>query len=128
MSEAAKTEETPSIVSLPFRASVTKTAFLLALSGVQIHYLTVVRDRQNRVPGSSYANSRPGTDVFVPSVKTLISKGLVEHNPYWAVADFSDKPGEPPKDPSQDKTWVYRLTPAGEAVYTLRQIAGLVDA
>ncbi|WP_379069235.1 hypothetical protein ACHMW4_04225 [Mesorhizobium sp. UC22_110] len=61
--------------------------------------------------------SRSGRGTFIPTVKALIKRGLVEHNPMIGT-----------RLPSGVKVkWIYRLTPAGEHVFYLLKFAGLAD-
>lgn len=62
--------------------------------------------------------SRTGRSSFVPTVNGLIRRGLVEHNPAARIVGINT--------PGVKLKWWYRLTPAGELVFQLMQMAGVV--
>lgn len=96
-----------------FSSYTTGMAFHIALSHDQASLLAHLG-----LTGS-YAGwkSRTGRNNFVPTVGSLIKRGLVEHNPMMRT-----------KLPHGVKVkWIYRLTPAGEHVFYLLKFAGLMD-
>lgn len=91
----------------------TRVSFNLTLTKTQVFYLWSIAERrflsvhdERRHAGAPEA---PRHDLFVPSARGLIERGLVYRN---------EKAG------SHD--WPYELTDAGKHVYELLKIAGIV--
>ena len=99
-----------------FAGYATRVAFDLRLTRTQIFYLSMVDagyynlDFEEKVKAE---NEFVGRDIFVPQVRGLIERGLVEHQAAVKTR------------PRRNSDWVYRLTPAGSHVFSLLQIAGL---
>ncbi len=70
--------------------------------------------------GQSYQQwrSRSGRSTFIPVFRQLERRGLIEHNP-MALAALPE---------GVSLKWVYRLSPAGKAVYELLKLSGVADA
>jgi hypothetical protein len=94
-----------------FASATTGVAFALTLTMNHVTCLQAVSLGQYH-----HWQSASGRSLFVPMVDGLIRRGLVEHNP--AVKEKLP-PGVKPR-------WVYRLTPAGEHILALLNIAGLL--
>ena len=114
-----------------FRDYATRVSFNLTLTRNQIYVIRTIREECARpISGRQYSviegrddirgivrasMNMPGGDMWVPGVRRLSEMGLVEYH-----------------DPSLMKpTWsehVWRLTPAGEHVCRLLEVAGLIPA
>jgi hypothetical protein len=96
-----------------FASYTTGVAFHIALSHDQsslIAHLGFLR------PYSTW-QGRSGRNMFVATVRALIRRGLVEHNPMVLT-----------RLPHGVKVkWIYRLTPAGEHVFYLLKFSGLAE-
>lgn len=106
---------TLSVWQAQFTDATTSTAFSLSLTRNQVSLL-------DHIGAHDFPNqwrSAKGRDLFVPTVRGLIDRGLVEHNP-MAMAKSTLPPGTRIK-------WFYRLTPAGVHVLALLRLAGLAD-
>lgn len=99
-----------------FAGYATRIAFDIRLTRPQIFYLSLIgagyRATSRNGQHWDRENSEIGRHIFVPQVKGLQERGLVEHQ-------TNMRPGSHPDD------WIYRLTEAGEHVYSLLKIAGL---
>jgi len=101
-----------------FASYATRVAFDIRLTRQQIFYLCYAAsysetDYETR---RNAEVSHVGRSLFVPFVKGLIERGLVEHNPRARTETAARLP------------YIYRLTPAGEHVMALLKIAGLAVA
>jgi hypothetical protein len=103
-----------------FKEHTTNIAFQLSLSGNMVRALEMAHayhhGRNREAHNISYDFGRS-----VPSIRCLINRGLVEHH---------DMDGSKMNTPAQlaeyaNHRW-YTLTPAGDAVYQLCVIAGLI--
>ena len=94
-----------------------RIAFNLTLSRNQITSLAMVAiyDKGVQWPGD---RSRQNPDLFIPGVRGLESRGLIEHNKAWALSAAEQV--------NADLSWVFRLTQAGEHVHALLKIAGVL--
>lgn len=97
-----------------FANFATRVSFNLTLTKAQVFYLWAVKNgnafvsvRGEPIP---HAPEAPKHDIFVPSVRGLVDRGLVE------------------RTPGADGYGFWQLTEAGEKVYELLVIAGLVTA
>lgn len=113
-----------------FAGYATRVAFDIRLTRTMIFYLSAVaaleqcgphemlnyeNDRSISAQASAMRRGEGLMDIWVPSMKGLGERGLVEHN----AAANSRGVGDP------EPTWWYRLTPAGQHVMALLRIAGL---
>lgn len=99
-----------------FSDFTTRVSFNLTLTKSQVYYLWAVKQRsvapiRHPVDGAPQA---PKHDIFVPQIRGLIDRGLVirEERP-----NINGAP-----------TWPYELTEAGEKVYDLLVLAGLITS
>ena len=94
-----------------FTRYTTGFAFNLTLSRDQANLLAAIgADEWQGWVGAA------GRGNFIPIVKALIRRGLVEHNPAINAANL----------PANMKPkWFYRLTPAGQHVVALLQLTGV---
>lgn len=95
----------------------TRVSFNLTLTKTQVFYLWSIAERrflsvhdEKGMPGAPEA---PRHDLFVPSARGLIERGLVYRK---EVERF------------EEHVWPYELTEAGKHVYELLKIAGIVAA
>lgn len=105
-----------------FAEHATRVAFNLTLSRNQITALVIVDQHKSGTGPWPYPRSRQTPDMFIPGVRGLQVRGLVEHNPAWR----SEK-GDPGHE-DRDLSWAFRLTEAGNHVLGLLRCAGLVAA
>lgn len=94
----------------------TRVSFNLTLTKTQVFYLWQIAERNfvsvhsgEVKPGSP---EMPRHDIFVPSVRGLIERGLVERNDLDEIGVG---------------VWPYELTEAGKHVYELLKLAGLIQ-
>lgn len=86
--------------------------------------LTLSRDQANLLEAIGFNawegwTGFSGRGNFIPVVKALIRRGLVEHNP---IIHAANRPAN-----SRPK-WFYRLTPAGQHVLALLRLSGVAVA
>lgn len=97
-----------------FTSYTTGMAFNISLSHDHADLLSLIGSGEKL---SGWRN-RNGRSNFVPTVNGLIRRGLVEHNPAARIVGFNT--------PGVKLKWIYRLTPAGERVFDLLRMAGIV--
>lgn len=101
-----------------FTRYTTGFAFNLTLSRDQTSLLEAIgNDASGAVHGWAGASGR---GVFIPVVKALIRRGLVEHNPACSIVGQSAM--------GIKIKWYYRLTPAGRHVLELLRLSGVAGA
>lgn len=103
------------MINRAFANYATRVSFNLTLTKAQVFYLWQVKNRQFvsvREDIQGFSPEVPRHDIFVPSVRGLVERGLVDFTPLERV---------------DVDTWPYKLTEAGEHVYALLKLAGLVQ-
>lgn len=101
------------MINRAFANYATRVSFNMTLTKAQVFYLWQVKNRQlmsvhEEIEGVS--PEVPRHDIFVPTTRGLIERGLVER-----------------LEDTEMGSWPYRLTEAGEHVYALLKLAGLVQ-
>lgn len=101
------------MINHAFANYATRVSFNMTLTKAQVFYLWQVKNRQlisvhQEIEGVS--PEVPRHDIFVPTTRGLIERGLVER-----------------LDNVEMGSWPYKLTEAGEHVYALLKLAGLVQ-
>lgn len=105
-----------------FKDEVTNASFHLTLSSRMVMALGMCKayskcnDPIARMMGEKFNH-------FVPAVRSLINRGLVEHHP---LPEKIREMKEPERSFAQAKYVWYTLTPAGEHVYQMCILAGLI--
>lgn len=95
-----------------FTRYTTGFAFQLSLSRDQASLLEAISLAPKGFPADWVGASGRGT--FVPCVKALDRRGLIEHNPAHAL-----------NERGVTIKWHYRLTPAGQHVLELLRLSGV---
>ena len=109
-----------------FAGYVTRVAFNISLSRSQIATLAHIAERSRRPNDIPVAEELtfPSPGNFIPSVRSLVDRGLVEYTPLKTKVrpGWTSHPlivsGQP---------WSYSLTRAGELVVELLKEAGIVQ-
>ena len=106
------------MINNAFANYATRVSFNLSLTKTQVFYLWQVKSRNfvSVREGVHTPVAMPKHDVFVPCVRGLIDRGLVVRHERIVDCD----------NPQPPYPWPYELTEAGEAVYKLLVLAGLV--
>lgn len=94
-----------------FTAYTTGWAFNLSISHDMATLVACLGSGQNY----HQWRSRSGRSTFIPVFRQLERRGLIEHNP-MALGALPE---------GVTLKWVYRLTPAGKAVYELLKLSGV---
>lgn len=100
-----------------FKDSTTNVAFNLQLSRHMVSAMNLVYDYELRITPDL---SMP---LFVPAVKNLISRGLVEHHDIGA--EYDSMTDIEKMSYKLNHRW-YTFTPAGKHVFNLLVLAGLI--